>query len=80
MPSTKWVSRTYVYSEPVEHEHTEHSADAGTNGDAPNAESVTVALRGAGSKSDYDAGYDAGYRAGWVAGYGVARHGNGPVN
>ena len=60
----KWVTRTYTYTEPV------FDSDA-------QPESVT--LRGAGSKSEFDAGFDAGYRAGWVAGYGVARHGNGEV-
>jgi hypothetical protein len=61
---SKWVTRTYTYSEP---------ADSDGNTDAL---SVRESIDRAKSKSDFDAGYDAGYRAGWIAGANSTRYGD----
>lgn len=73
----KWITRTYTYAEPVGDPNTEPES-GGIDGPDTYADAIS-AIRGAGSRADFDAGYESGYRAGWVAGYSVARHSDAEV-
>ena len=59
---SKWVSRTYTYSELTDDEPAANSIDGTDN-----------LTRSPGNRPDFDSGYSDGYRAGWIAGYETAR-------
>lgn len=65
MPS-RWVNRTYTYSEPVDEPEPRAHGITG-----PDTYGDTVAIR-AGYIPDFDAGFDAGFRAGYAKGYATA--------